>query len=77
MAAPYTIPRDEPSGEAGQQLYLAVRAGLTARGSSLNKWCIANGVSRQWACQALTGKEHGPAARHLAQRLKRAAGVSS
>jgi hypothetical protein len=36
-------------------LYLAVRTAFTARGSSLNAWCIANKVNRQTVEKALKG----------------------
>ena len=77
MTAALKIPRDAPPGEAGHDLYLAVRGGLVARGSSLNKWAIEHGVSHQWAYQALTGRECGPAARRLVRRLKRDAGLTA
>lgn len=42
-----------PIGSPG--LYVAVRAGFVNQGSSLNKWCLAHGVSRQTAERALSG----------------------
>lgn len=36
-------------------LYLIVRVAFVDQGSSLNKWCISNGVNRQTAERALRG----------------------
>lgn len=49
-----------------------VRAGFVAQGSSLNAWCIANGVDPNNARKALIGKWVGPKASILTERLERA-----
>jgi hypothetical protein len=51
------------------ELHLQVRGQLIASGTSLNKWCQENGVSRQWAELALKGDRKGPAAQKLIERL--------
>ncbi len=63
-----TMPHDRvPAGSTG--LLLQVRAGLTAKGSSLNAWCQRQGVQRSYAHRALTGETNGPAALALRERL--------
>jgi hypothetical protein len=50
-------------------LYAMVRAGFVRQGASLNRWCIARGISRQNARKALLGEWRGPAAARLVSRL--------
>ena len=62
---------------APKGLYLNVRTGFVAQGTSLAGWCRANGIRRQNAEKALTGTWTGPGAQKLCARLIEAAGVSS
>lgn len=59
--------------QPGEALYLAVRAGLTAQGTSLNRWCRDNQVRRQNARDCLLGLWNGPSALKLRHRLVEAA----
>ncbi len=54
-------------------LYRMVRAGFVAKGTTLNAWCIANGVNRQTARRALSGERNGKNSRQLRERLVDAA----
>lgn len=63
--------------EAGKGLYAAVRAGLIAKGDSLNRWCQRNGEHRQYAALSLLGAANGPKARAVRRRLIRAAGLAA
>jgi len=54
-------------------LYRMVRAGFVAKGTTLNAWCIANGVNRQTAYKALRGVRHGKNSRDLRECLVAAA----
>lgn len=56
-----------------EDLYLTVRAAFIAQGTTLNAWCIANGVNRQTAAKALKGQRHGKLSRALRDRLIEAA----
>jgi hypothetical protein len=56
-------------------LLRTVRAGFIQQGTSLAKWCTEQGISRQWATASLAGIRKGPAARTLAARLVKAAGL--
>jgi hypothetical protein len=66
---------DQGAFQPGLDLYLRVRAGFVAQQSSLNAWCLANGIMRQNAKQALTGAWDGPKARELRERLIKASGI--
>lgn len=55
--------------EPSDDLYRMVRAGFVAKGTTLNAWCIANGVNRQTAYKALRGERHGENSRCLRKRL--------
>ena len=73
-----TMPARRPATSRRQaNLYLAVRIGLMARGTSLNRWCKAQNVTRQWAELVLTGRRSGPSAARLLARLAKASGVSA
>lgn len=56
--------------------YLAVRAAFVARGTSLNRWCLENGVSRGYAVQVLRGFWPGAKGRALRAKIIRAAGLT-
>ena len=51
------------------ELYRLVRSGFVAQGSTLHKWCLANGVKRQNARAALLGEWRGAGAVALCLRL--------
>jgi gp16 family phage-associated protein len=59
----------------GTSLFNSVRAGFTAKGSSLNKWCVEQGFTPSWVYQAIKGKRRGPAAQRVADQAAQAAGV--
>ena len=52
-----------------QETYLAVRAALVSRGTTLNSWCKANGLNRQTVEKALKGLRHSPNGARLRERL--------
>lgn len=54
-------------------LYLMVRAGFIAKGTTLNAWCIANGINRQTVEKALKGERNGKLSRRLVETLVAAA----
>ena len=64
----FTLPL---SFKGSNELYVAVRAGMIARGTSLNAWCTANNINRQTAEKALRGSRHSPRAHALIERLVR------
>jgi hypothetical protein len=51
------------------QTYLRVRAEFVGRGESLNAWCLRNGIQRQNACSALSGKWRGRKADVLVEMI--------
>jgi hypothetical protein len=57
-------------------LYHQVRAGLVAQGTSLNRWCRQNGVTRQYATRCLRFERNGKGAEALRHRLIKAAKAS-
>lgn len=59
----------------GPDLYAQVRAGFVSQGTSLNRWCLVNQITRQHAAMALLGGWRGPAAQALLSRILTAAGV--
>lgn len=50
-------------------LYQQVRAAFVAQGTSLNGWCLANGVARHTVDRALSGKTTTRAALSLVGRI--------
>lgn len=50
-------------------LYAQVRAGFVRQGTTLNKWCIANGIHRQSARKVLLGQWKGPTATQVMTAL--------
>jgi hypothetical protein len=50
-------------------LYQVVRAGFVARGTSFSRWCVQNGILRQYAVRVLRGETRGPAATSLKLRI--------
>jgi hypothetical protein len=61
-----------PTAERGDTLHRRVRAALLLQGVTLKDWCAANGVSRQYAYQCMTGRRRGPTARRLVIQLTEA-----
>jgi hypothetical protein len=60
---------------APENVYLAVRTGFVAQGTSLYRWCKENGVSRQVAEKALKFARNGKKSIALRERLITASGV--
>lgn len=56
-------------------LYLRVRAGFVAQGTSLTQWCRKRGVDTSNARAALAGAWNGPAGRKLREDLISASGA--
>ncbi len=54
-------------------LYLMVRAGFVAQGTTLNAWCIANRVTRQSVEKALRGQRNGKVSHSLREIVVAAA----
>ena len=57
-------------------LYHLVRAAFVNKGSSLNRWCISNGVNRQTAEKALQGERRSKSAEKLLLSILKDAGLS-
>jgi hypothetical protein len=53
----------------GKQLYMRVKGGFVAKGTSLNAWCRANEVNPTNARAALMGSWSGPTAKNLCLKL--------
>jgi len=60
----------------GLELVRAVRAGFTAKGTTMGRWCRENGLHDQNARAALLGGWNGPKGRALRERLIAAAGLN-
>ncbi|HHY0546861.1 hypothetical protein [Vibrio parahaemolyticus] len=60
---------------ANADLYTKVKAGFLLQNSSLNQWCIENGVTRQMAAQVLKGGWSGPKNTKLREQLVQASGL--
>lgn len=61
----------EMTVDGSDDLYRAVRAAFVARGTSLNAWCIANGVNRQTVEKALKGQRFSRRAAALRKNFVR------
>ncbi|KEQ19200.1 hypothetical protein [Endozoicomonas numazuensis] len=61
----------------GPELYVRVRQGFVGQDSSLNRWCIENGVNRHSAMSCLKGVWNGPKGRALRQKIIEASGISN
>lgn len=68
--------RGHSQGAVGGDRYLAVRAAFIAQGTSLNRWCLGNGVSRPYAAKALRGDLTGAKALALRNMILKAAGLA-
>lgn len=62
-------PRTAPAVIGSQETYLAVRAALVARGTTLNAWCKANGLNRQTVEKALKGLRHSKNGAQIKERI--------
>ncbi|EJE8547009.1 hypothetical protein M5238_001706 [Vibrio vulnificus] len=60
----------------GIDLYTRVKAGFLLQGTSLNRWCVENGIHRQNAAQALKGLWNGEKSNLLKERIIVASGIS-
>lgn len=58
-----------------EQLYASVKASFVSKRSSLNKWCLAKGVRRQNARDALLGVWKGEKGKELRALLIKEAGI--
>ncbi|MGL1088159.1 hypothetical protein [Vibrio vulnificus] len=58
-------------------LYTRVKAGFLLQGTSLNRWCVENGIHRQNAAQALKGLWKGEKSNLLKERIILASGITS
>lgn len=54
-------------------LYKAVRAGLVAQGTTLNKECVAKGINRQTVDKALKGERRSKRSQAIINELMAAA----
>lgn len=61
--------------KAGPDLYVQVRQGFVGQNSSLNRWCLENGIKRQNAMACLKGMWNGPKGTALRERVVIAAGI--
>ena len=55
------------------ELYRAVRAGFIANGSSLNRWCMDEALTRQTVEKALRGERTTLAALRIVEKAAKAA----
>ncbi len=62
--------------QPSRELYDAVRAAFVKQGTSLNAWCIANGMPRSRAVQALFGLSIGPEYEEARRTICEAVGLS-
>jgi gp16 family phage-associated protein len=53
----------------GAEYSREIKAAFVRRGETLSAWCVANGVSRQYVYQVLTGKRAGSAADNLPAKI--------
>ena len=60
----------------GYDLYLRVRAGFVAKGSTLGAWCRERGINPTNARSAIVGAWNGPKGRELREDLIVASGVA-
>ena len=60
-----------------KELYLKVRAGFIARGTSLHKWCDEQGIKPSNARIALIGGWDGPKGKALRNQLIKESGISA
>ncbi|CAM4039704.1 hypothetical protein VIVU109783_19655 [Vibrio vulnificus] len=58
-------------------LYTRVKAGFLLQGTSLNRWCVENGIHRQNAAQALKGLWKGEKSNLLKEKIISASGITS
>ena len=58
---------------ASPDLYTAVRAGFVNQGTTLNKWCQANGLNRQTVEKALKGERASKRSLEIISRVVAAA----
>lgn len=52
-----------------KEFYQQVRGVLVSKGTSLNRWSIEQGLSRQWVELCLKGERSGPAAIDIIDRI--------
>ena len=67
--------RPKKPSSPGLDLYNKVRAAFILQGTTLNAWCLSNGIMRQNAQQALTGSWNGPKGRELREKMLKAANM--
>jgi gp16 family phage-associated protein len=58
-----------PPYPVGAEYHREIKAAFARRGETLSAWCMAHGVSRQYAYQVLTGKRAGRAADNLLAKI--------
>ena len=59
----------------GPELYVRVRQGFVGQNSSLNRWCMDNGVNRHGAVSCLKGVWNGPKGKALREKIIKASGI--
>ncbi len=62
--------------EPGNKLYLSVRSGFVAKGSTLTAWCRKNNVHPSNARSSLAGTWDGKKGRELREKLIVASGMA-
>jgi hypothetical protein len=62
--------------QGSKELYQAVRGALITNGTTLNRWCQENQVTRQWAEKALKGERRGVQSLKLLKRIAAVAGLN-
>lgn len=53
----------------GRETYRAVRAHFVMSGTTFNKWCKENGISRTYAEKSIKGERNGPIAIQIRNKI--------
>jgi hypothetical protein len=64
------------SPNPSHMLYIRVRAGFVAQGTTFTAWCRENHLARPNVASALIGAWNGPKGRAIRERVIRAARIS-
>jgi len=72
----YDAPEKNPSERTEEQrLWIAIRAGFVAQGTSLAAWAKSQGIHKENIRSAVLRMRNGPKAKALVKRTAEAAGV--
>jgi len=71
-----TTPQVPSKAFDGAAAYRSARAHFVRSGTTFNKWCLENGISRTYAEKSIKGERNGPKARAIREQVMRALGIS-